>query len=159
MARAQEKQAFTTSTYSPIREQNQEDHLDFDEIATPSGCCCCFGWIKNNHESKYLLQENNGLEQQHKESWFVNKLKKLKEFSEVAAGPKWKNLVRKIGKYLKPDNKQSRTYQSMYTPNSYALNFDDGGEEEEDDDLFVSFSSRFSAPLSSNQQKTEGSSS
>lgn len=156
MAAAEEKQAFT-STYAPIREEEREGNdQEFDDIASSSGYCCCFGiggWRKTNHESKYLLQETNNGHEQYKESWYVNKLKKLKEYSEVVAGPKWKNFVRKIGKYLKP--KKSRT-QSMYSPQSYALNFDDA--EEQEDDLFASFSSRFSAPLSGNQQKTAGSS-
>nr|XP_027070291.1 uncharacterized protein LOC113695404 [Coffea arabica] len=157
MARAEQKQAFTSS-YSAIREHEQEGlHHDREEeeVASPSGCCCCCcfgfgGWKRSNQESKYLLRENSG----HEESWFVDKLKNMKEYSEVVAGPKWKNLVRKIGKYVKP---KKSTTQSMYTPNSYALNFDDGEEEEEEDDLFVSFSSRFSAPLSSNQQRTSAS--
>lgn len=160
MARAEQKQAFT-STYSAIREHEREGNIRHDseeEVASSSGwSCCCFGfggWKRSNHqESKHLLRENSGNEQ-YKESWLVDKLKEAKEFSEVVAGPKWKNFVRKMGKYFKP--KKSST-QSMYTPDSYALNFDDGAEEEEDD-LFVNFSSRFSAPLSSNHQRMSASS-
>lgn len=140
MTKAEEKQAFT-STYSPMREHEQGGNHDFEEeVASLCGCCRrrrfvgVEGWKTSDQESKYLLQENvNGYEQS-KETWVVkNKLKKLKEFSEVLTGPKRKNMVRKIGKHFNP--KKSRTRGMAYSPQSYALNFDDG--EEKEDDLFV----------------------
>lgn len=153
MARAQqEKHGIPSSSYTPIREVEESD--DFEEAVSGSGGCgcfrvCCFGFGfgRKNQESNNLLQNRDLLE--FNDSWAVKKLKELKEFSEVVAGPKWKNLVRKVGKCFKP--KKSRT-QAMYSPQSYALNFDQGEEEESDGFLFANFSSRFSAPL--NQQKT-----
>ncbi|KAI5674457.1 hypothetical protein M9H77_14821 [Catharanthus roseus] len=147
MARSDEKKHGLTPAYSPILENDGSDDLAAVQETGCLGRLCCFGWKQGNtnQESKFLLQgdKNRGEE----ESWVSKKFKKLKEFSEVIAGPKWKNLIRKIGKYCNP--KKSRTQQQhMYSPQSYALNFDDG-EEDEDDDLFLNFSSRFSAPLTS----------
>lgn len=76
----------------------------------------------------------------------MKKLKKLKEVSEMVAGPKWKNLVRRIGGYLK-GKKQRNKFQ--YDPESYALNFD---EEDDDDCPPTGFSARFAVPLGSRDQ-------
>ena len=56
-----------------------------------------------------------------KENWLVKQAKKVKDVSELLAGPKWKNFIRSI-------NKKSKTssMQFQYDPRSYALNFDDG---------------------------------
>lgn len=165
MARVEDNQAFATrSAYSPVREEGQQQEGKYaiemeDEVAS-SSWCCCFGFPsfgggkKINQESRSLLQEedNNNIDHGdylHTESWFVNQLKQLKEFSELVAGPRWKNFIRKIGRYSKP-KKYTKTAQTMYSPNSYALNFDDTRlEDDEEDDYRFSFSSRFSAPLSS----------
>ncbi|EYU23644.1 hypothetical protein MIMGU_mgv1a024779mg [Erythranthe guttata] len=66
--------------------------------------------------------------------WLVEKLKKLKELSEMVAGPKWKNFVRRIGKFCSPKKHVNSTQQNaqfQYSPESYALNFS-GGDNSED---------------------------
>ncbi|MCD7472566.1 hypothetical protein HAX54_013837 [Datura stramonium] len=76
-------------------------------------------------EANSLLQENRD-----DSSWMVKKMKELKEYSELVAGPKWKNLVRKIGKYCNPKKSSAKT-QFQYDSDSYALNFDDAGEDDD----------------------------
>lgn len=157
MARVdQGKQGFTSIIREdPRREQEGNHVIDMEEAVASPSWFCCFGSgggkiIINQQESNHLLQGDVDItnigEHSKRESWFASKLKRLKEFSERVAGPRWKNFIRKIGRYLKPNNKPSKT-QCMYSPNSYALNFDDGRRraQEEEDDFFVSFSSRFSA--------------
>lgn len=76
-------------------------------------------------------------------------MKELKEYSELVAGPKWKNLVRKIGKYFNPKRSSAKTTQFQYDSDSYALNFDNGDSVGEDDDgLLRNFSSRYAVPFS-----------
>ncbi|KAL2534840.1 hypothetical protein Adt_08191 [Abeliophyllum distichum] len=141
MVGRQQKQGLT-STYSPISEREHEGGDDddvndvvYEEAGSVGGCACfrlfCFGWNRENEEEKsHMLQGE-------KEPWLVKELKKLKEFSEVVAGPKWKNFIRKIGKLC--NEKKSKT-QFQYSPESYALNF---ACDDDHDDLVCSFPSRF----------------
>lgn len=114
---------------------------DYDEAAAATGCGCfrrfCLG--RDDDEShSYLLREKEGQQ----EAWFVAKLRKLKESSEVVAGPKWKNLIRKMGRTLNP-NKTAQRFQ--YSPESYALNF-----AADDAQLLHSFSTKFAPGFSIN---------
>lgn len=74
----------------------------------------------------------------------ARKLKKVKEVSEMVAGPKWKTFIRKMGGYLK-GKKQRNRFQ--YDPESYALNFDG-----EDDGPPLGFSARFAVPMAAREQ-------
>ncbi|EEF38891.1 uncharacterized protein LOC8262864 [Ricinus communis] len=152
MARTQQKETFVGTPYSPIMEHEQEglDHLD--DYST-SGCNCfhffSFRWEQNHgNEHGHLLGEQ-------RETWVVKKLKKVKEVSEVVAGPRWKTFIRKISAYIKKMKRhKNNNNQFQYDPESYALNFD--GDREEDDLLVPIFSSRFSVPPSADQQRQNG---
>ncbi|KAJ9141087.1 hypothetical protein P3X46_031664 [Hevea brasiliensis] len=139
--------------YSPIMEHEQKGQDYEDERSTASGCNCfqlfSFKWNQNNndYENRYLLNQQNG-DIQHGESWVVNQLKKVKEVSEVVAGPKWKTFIRKVSGYIKNMKKQknnNNNSQFQYDPESYALNFDGGVDREEDDLLLPGFSSRLAS--------------
>lgn len=84
------------------------------------------------------------------------KLNELKEVSEIVAGPKWKNFIRRFGKYWKNENKRGKTAPFQYDLEGYALNFDRGEEDEEEERLMVVFSSRFAPPLSGEIKKERG---
>ncbi|KAL0427427.1 UNVERIFIED_CONTAM: hypothetical protein Slati_2917500 [Sesamum latifolium] len=132
-----------------------ERHVDADDYVAGGGCGCfrrfCFGWDDGGDSHNYLLQ-GRGERGGHKEAWVAAQLKKLKEFSELVAGPKWKNFIRKIGRIFK--HKQQRM-DFQYSPQSYALNFAEDQDQEEDENLLHSFSSRF-APHSINDQQRKG---
>ncbi|KAJ9167692.1 hypothetical protein P3X46_019301 [Hevea brasiliensis] len=108
-----------------------------------SGCCCFYRlcWKRNNNGShRYLLSKLEEIN----DGWFVERARKLKEISEVLAGPRWKNFIRRFTK-VHGFNKKRRT-QYQYDPQSYALNFDDGIDKDAED-AFPDFSARFSAPV------------
>ncbi|KAK2994954.1 hypothetical protein RJ640_029397 [Escallonia rubra] len=143
---------------SPILEEEAEGrnmggtgHFQEDEAVSGGGCGCfrlfCFEFGHRDGERKGLLQG----EGEQKEAWLVRKLKTLKVFSELVAGPKWKNFIRKFGKN-RNGNKARARYQ--YDPQSYALNFEDSGDEEEEEGVLLGFSSRFAPPFSSEQPRS-----
>lgn len=70
----------------------------------------------------------------------VNSLKKIREWSEIVAGPKWKTFIRRFNR--------SKSSKYQYDPLSYALNFDEGPIQngdpvEVDEYLTRNFSSRY----------------
>ncbi|XP_073137560.1 uncharacterized protein [Henckelia pumila] len=69
-------------------------------------------------------------------------LKKIREWSEIVAGPRWKTFIRRFNRG------NGRHADFRYDPLSYAMNFDEGNghfDEEEEDDGFHSrnFSARY----------------
>ena len=78
----------------------------------------------------------------------VRSLKKLREWSEIVAGPRWKTFIRRFNRN-RPAAVKLGKFQ--YDPISYALNFDEGingdvdFEEEECNGGFKNFSERFAA--------------
>lgn len=129
--------------------EHGEDSNDRQE---PSGCgygcfrVCGLIWWQGRHE------EGKGLLEQRGDSWLSSNLRKMKEVSEVIAGPKWKTFIRKISGYGK---KQQQKNRFQYDEHSYALNFSSGAQSEDDDGMPPSFSARFSAPFPSGRRQTE----
>ncbi|XP_004508851.1 uncharacterized protein [Cicer arietinum] len=73
----------------------------------------------------------------------IRALKKLREWSEIVAGPRWKTVIRRFNSHR--SSKRNAKYQ--YDPLSYALNFDEGPGQNDDghDDGFRNFSTRYAA--------------
>ena len=108
-----------------------DDYVEDDEetlmqSSSSSLCCCLPGmalgrWAKDCAARRHLLQQQRGGDQAaraEEESWLVRGAKKAKEASEVLAGPKWKNFIRRFSR--------KKRAQFHYDPESYALNFSDG---------------------------------
>ncbi|XP_071712473.1 uncharacterized protein [Rutidosis leptorrhynchoides] len=80
----------------------------------------------------------------------IQAIKKIREWSEIVAGPKWKTFIRRFNRG-KTFARQSCKYQ--YDPLSYALNFDQGplqiGDSDMENEYLVrKFSSRYALPVS-----------
>lgn len=88
--------------------------------------------------------------------WWTRGWKKVREWSEKVAGPKWKTFIRRLGR-----NRANGRHggavgagagsQFRYDPLSYAMNFDEGNKDHLDDgqSLRRDFSSRYaSIPVS-----------
>ncbi|PIN04806.1 hypothetical protein CDL12_22660 [Handroanthus impetiginosus] len=77
----------------------------------------------------------------------VGALKKIREWSEIVAGPRWKTFIRRFNR----NRSGSRHVNVQYDPLSYAMNFDEGPgqnghlDEEGDDEYYYgrNFSSRY----------------
>ncbi|KAI3701554.1 hypothetical protein L6452_26730 [Arctium lappa] len=148
-------QAFNVSNTTPpsiIMEHEQEGSDDYynphdDDAVSGNGCGCfrLFSYFDNRHhdgsETTAFIHHRLG-DTVEKDSWLMIRFKRLKELSELVAGPKWKNFIRKFSKKPKKGNSQFQ-----YDPESYALNFNDdcggGGGDGDDDFLSRSFSTRF----------------
>ena len=138
----------------PLKENEEgEAMFDYDDDSASRSGYGCFRLLgfkpqrkRNDNKSKYLLQQKGEL----RESWWKNKLNKVKQVIEVSAGPKWKTFVRKFSGFGINKNKKDRN-KFQYDPQSYALNFD-GGFACEEDDLVLGFSSRFAAPIHNHEE-------
>lgn len=164
-----QKPVFMTETSPIIMEHHQEgvDAYYEEDVATGAGGWGCFRFFcfgsSNSargagERTQFLQQSTAGSDHHHqqqsaaddqyphKETWLVVRLKSLKEFSELVAGPKWKNFIRKFSKKLP---RKYSTTTTQYDPRSYALNFNDGVDDDEDDDGFLlrNFSTRFAPPV------------
>ncbi|KAK2646659.1 hypothetical protein Ddye_021854 [Dipteronia dyeriana] len=118
MAVSQEKVSFM----SPLKEQLEGDDIgNYDNSSMETGHGCCFGWCRGK-DGRDLLHDN---EDDYEESWWIERTRKVKEASELLAGHKWKNFIRKIGRYCNIKRNNHKT-QFQYDPESYALNFDRG---------------------------------
>ncbi|XP_076937218.1 uncharacterized protein LOC143604706 [Bidens hawaiensis] len=117
--------------------------MEHDEESASSSCFslfCCFESHHHNGESRtFLYQNQSGGDLINKDTWFMKRAKSLKEYSELVAGPKWKNFIRKF-------SRRTKTTQFQYDLQSYALNFNNGDDHEDDDLLPRSFSTRFAPP-------------
>ncbi|KAJ1432712.1 hypothetical protein SESBI_06457 [Sesbania bispinosa] len=110
---------------------------------------CCF-WMSSSSSSS-----SSGLgwwermrAPENKERWWVKGWKKIREWSEILAGPKWKTFIRRFNKNRSIGYTKKGSFQ--YDPLSYTLNFDDGmGSKRDEDYGYVDFSSRYaSVPVS-----------
>ncbi|CAK9169374.1 unnamed protein product [Ilex paraguariensis] len=90
----------------------------------------------------------------------IGVLKKLREWSEIVAGPRWKTFIRRFNR-----NKGGggRHANFQYDPLSYSLNFDEGqgqdgnSAEMEEDYTFRNFSMRYaSVPISAGKSMDIG---
>ncbi|GMJ07748.1 hypothetical protein HRI_004444000 [Hibiscus trionum] len=139
-ATPQEKPAQANEAW-PLRAENEDYSQDFEDSISSSGCGGCFrGLFRWRHG--YLLQS-----EENKEGWLKRKAKKLQEISEVLAGPKWKNFIRRFSIY---GNKKRRSTTMQYDIQSYELNFDEGIHREADAG-FLGFSARFATPSAVNK--------
>ncbi|GAU11971.1 hypothetical protein TSUD_195950 [Trifolium subterraneum] len=129
----------------PLVMEMESNKEDFEET-NGYGCGCGWfrvftsqWWQRHDEEGKHLLDEGNKGE----ETWVMEKLRNMKETSEVIAGPKWKTFIRKISGY----GKKQQKHRFQYDAHSYALNFNSGAQSEDDEYLPPSFSTRFSNPF------------
>ncbi|KAI3982154.1 hypothetical protein MKX01_019060 [Papaver californicum] len=127
------------------RRVDEEEYTD-DDFEETFGAGRCWGFDLFCVKSKRVSARNYGMLQQDGEggggddqfynnnnesNWFVKRGKKLREISELLAGPKWKTFIRKIGSYFSDNRKNNRRrMNTSYDAQSYALNFDDGDEGE-----------------------------
>ncbi|CAN4082476.1 unnamed protein product [Withania somnifera] len=128
-----------------LKDADRNEELQDLEF-TKRGCCFCFPSFRCERRVWERVSTSDQKEEPHWWDNGLNAVMKVREWSELVAGPKWKTFIRRFNKNRSKGNKFN------YDPLSYALNFDDGpgaNDQSEDDRLFRDFSSRFaSIPVS-----------
>ncbi|KAE8672109.1 aldehyde dehydrogenase 1 precursor family protein [Hibiscus syriacus] len=127
------------------------DETTSNSLVKNTRCCCfpCFSspyspvgtafWQRISSTSSQF-QSGTGLLTR-----IVSAVQKVREWSEIVAGPRWKTFIRRFNR-----NKSGRHGQFRYDPLSYALNFDQGPiSDSEDADYeyggFRAFSVRYAS--------------
>ncbi|KAJ7945894.1 NHL domain protein [Quillaja saponaria] len=123
-------------------------------------CCFCLPCFRSRRSSSTVgfswwgrVGSNSGSYQNEDKWWSpgVKSFKKIREWSELVAGPKWKTFIRRFNR-----NRSGvvggggRHGKFQYDPLSYALNFDEGPRENanldgDEYDGFRNFSTRYAA--------------
>jgi len=149
----------------PIPEETTSNSL-----LTNTRCCFCFPCFSSRRSSTVGLSfweriqsssQSHGYDPHQNQWWFkgIRALKKIREWSEIVAGPKWKTFIRRFNRTKSSGSGSGRRHGNFqYDPLSYSLNFDEGpggqkGDFDELDDYggFRDFSSRYASVSASGQ--------
>ncbi|XP_066366729.1 uncharacterized protein [Miscanthus floridulus] len=112
--------------------------------------CCCFPWPASSH------QQVDGAAVAAEETWWqraVDAVLKVREWSELVGGPRWKTFIRRFGRSGTP-TRPHRHFSGCklnYDALSYVLNFNEGhGASPEGDYIgYRDFSTCFVGPSAS----------
>ncbi|XP_051192657.1 uncharacterized protein [Lolium perenne] len=133
------------------------DEAEAAFFARRSRRCCCFPcWPSTSSSLSHQRIGGGAAAAAEEESWWqggVDALLKVREWSELAAGPRWKTFIRRFGRNGNGPRPHGNFGRKLnYDALSYALNFDEGPgatPEPGDHAAFRDFSSRFAAPPAS----------
>ncbi|MED6108513.1 hypothetical protein PIB30_024693 [Stylosanthes scabra] len=131
---------------------------------------CCFGsrrsasvgiaWWERVRTRSWSESQTQAVTGSVGDRWWARGFMKVREWSEIVAGPRWKTFIRRFNRSRSGGSNAGRYGQVgkyQYDPLSYALNFDEGlGQNGDSDDQsfqgFRNFSSRYAnaaVPVSS----------
>uniref|UniRef100_A0A0D3AYF6 Uncharacterized protein n=1 Tax=Brassica oleracea var. oleracea TaxID=109376 RepID=A0A0D3AYF6_BRAOL len=127
-------------------------------------CCSCFPSFRSRSSpalgysswGRIRTADDNNNHGPDEPRWWKRAALKVREWSEIAAGPRWKTFIRRFNR----DPRRGRDWDAgekfQYDPLSYALNFDDDDEDEYVGlGGFRSFSTRYaSVPVQSGKAPT-----
>ncbi|XP_010503425.1 PREDICTED: uncharacterized protein LOC104780615 [Camelina sativa] len=93
----------------------------------------------------------------HEPRWWVRAFLKIREWSEIVAGPRWKTFIRKFNR-----DRPRGTANFRYDPLSYTLSFEDEYKDDDDNEAGFggvrSFSMRYASVPVDSSKATDGTS-
>ncbi|XP_006291910.2 uncharacterized protein LOC17886946 [Capsella rubella] len=101
-----------------------------DPLVGESSCGSCLpGFRANAAKSSWWQRIHSN--HHHEPRWWVRAFLKIREWSEVVAGPRWKTFIRRFNR----DRRQGRDWDDAakfrYDPLSYNLSFEDEYKDDE----------------------------
>ncbi|OMP10657.1 hypothetical protein COLO4_04371 [Corchorus olitorius] len=138
----------------PVEEAPEVVDEDIHDRKFSSGGCCfwipCRSAVSSIWWERIAADESAGsTNTSHSERWWTRGWKKVREWSELVAGPKWKTFIRRFKKNHRTGYGGTKFH---YDAMSYALNFDEGPGQNghfDEDFMYRNFSSRYaSLPVS-----------
>ncbi|XP_010442314.1 PREDICTED: uncharacterized protein LOC104725353 [Camelina sativa] len=148
---------------SPISEMDATDDMH-EALFAKRGCCflmpCLASSKPSNHGGSLWWQRIRTVEPDQRR-WWIRGWRKMREWSELVAGPRWKTFIRRFGRNrccggggggnIGGGGECAGNHNHgkfRYDPLSYSLNFDDGKQTGHFDDEFPyrDYSMRFAAP-------------
>ncbi|CAA7038680.1 unnamed protein product [Microthlaspi erraticum] len=153
---------------SPISEMDATDDMH-EALLAKRGCCFLMPCLASSQPSSrggsLLWQRIKTVDKlEPDERWWIRGWRKMRRWSELVAGPKWKTFTRRFGRNHccggggsigyngggcgSIPNHRTDCGKFRYDPLSYSLNFDDGKQTGHFDDEFPyrDYSMRFAAP-------------
>ncbi|CAN8251843.1 unnamed protein product [Cochlearia groenlandica] len=126
-------------------------------------CCSCFPRFRSRTTTTVgysswgrirTVDDDNHIGGDHGDDpkWWKRAALKIREWSEIVAGPRWKTFIRRFNRDPRRGRDWDASERFQYDPLSYSLNFVDDDDEDEYVGLggFRSFSTRYaSVPISS----------
>ncbi|ESQ49955.1 hypothetical protein EUTSA_v10021620mg [Eutrema salsugineum] len=151
---------------SPISEMDDNDDMH-EALLAKRGCCFLMPCLASSQPSSrggsvWWQRISTADKREPDERWWICGWRKMREWSELVAGPRWKTFIRRVGRNhccgggragnsgggcgAIPNRSDHRKFR--YDPLSYSLNFDDGKQTGHFDDEFPyrDYSMRFAAP-------------
>lgn len=115
--------------------------------------CCCFPWPNSSWE-RIQLSSDRAPPSPTPTAWWSRGFRafmKIREWSELVAGPRWKTFIRRFNRNARFQGgaagagARAGSTRFQYDPLSYAMNFDEGhgASPEEDYAGYRDFSTRF----------------
>lgn len=139
------------------------DEATSNSLLRNTRCCFCFPCFNSGRGSStvglawWQKLRTTQIQSPHSNRWWlpaVSAFQKIREWSEIVAGPKWKTFIRRFNRN-RSGNSNHHQGKYQYDPLSYSLNFDESRDFDHDDNSggFRDFSSRYA----SSKPTTEGS--
>ncbi|KAI4347004.1 hypothetical protein L6164_007857 [Bauhinia variegata] len=137
------------------------DNDDIQEMFAKSRCCfwmSCLGSDSSPSSSHEFAWWERMRTLDKNEQWWARGWMKIREWSEIVSGPRWKTFIRRFHRNRHPGYAKQGSFQ--YDPLSYALNFDEGKGQNgnfDEDYMFRDFSTRYAAiPASAKSSMDHG---
>lgn len=114
-----------------VGQADPEPEITSDPLLGDSSCSSCLAGFRSTTVKSSWWQRihSNHL---HEPRWWVRAFLKIREWSEIVAGPRWKTFIRRFNR----DQRRGRDWDDrakfQYDPLSYTLSFED--EDKGDDD-------------------------